>query len=82
MPPMVEMHSGGISTMISTNFERLKERAKVRKNNNIRTNHSVVLLSYIAAGAKILLSKLIGDAKISNAIFRFKTTLLSLRKFY
>ncbi|MBT8450111.1 MAG: glycosyltransferase, partial [Gammaproteobacteria bacterium] len=41
MPPMVEMHSGGISTMISTNFDRLKERAKVRKNNNIRTNHSV-----------------------------------------
>ena len=82
MPPMVEMHSGGISTMISTNFERLKERAKVRKNNNIRTNHSVVFLSYIAAGAKLLLSKLIGDAKIANAIFRFKTMLLSLRKFY
>ena len=80
MPPMVEMHSGGISTMISTNFERLKERAKVRKNNNIRTNYSVVFLSYIVAGVKILLSKLIEDAKIANAIFRFKTMLLSLRR--
>lgn len=82
LPPMVEMHSGGISTLISTNFERLKERAKVRKNNNIRTNHGVVVLSYIAAGAKILLSRLIGDAKLSNAIFRFKTKLLSSRKSY
>jgi len=82
MPPMVEMHSGGISTMISTNFDRLRERAKVRKNNNIRTKHSVVLLSYIAAGAKVLLSRLIGDAKLTNAIFRFKTMLLSLTKSY
>ncbi len=80
MPPMVEMHSGGISTMISTNFERLKERAKVRKNNNIPTNHTVVFLSYIVASVKILLSKVIEDAKIANAIFRFKTMLLSLRK--
>ena len=80
LPPMVEMHSGGISTMISTNFDRLKERAKVRKNNNISTKYSVVFLSYIAAAVKVLLSKFIGDAKLTNAIFRFKTMLLSSTK--
>ena len=80
LPPMVEMHSGGISTMISTNFDRLKERAKVRNNNNISTKYSVVFLSYIAAAVKVLLSKFIGDAKLTNAIFRFKTMLLSSTK--
>tara|TARA_R110001592_G_scaffold143376_2_gene366131 strand:+ start:28257 stop:29090 length:834 start_codon:yes stop_codon:yes gene_type:complete len=70
--PMVRMYSGGISSRIDTNLLRLKERAMVRANNGVATNHQIVILAYLAAYTKKLLSLFINQEYLANRYFHLK----------
>ncbi len=78
MPALVEMHSGGVSSKMSTNFVRLRERAMVRKKNGIQTNYPIVLMAYLAATIKVILARIIGDDRVANYLFQFKSILQKL----
>lgn len=68
--PIVEMHWGGVSSLAKNNFRRLKERARVRKLNHIKTHYPTVAGSYIAASLKFLLLLVLGEEAVSRLLFR------------
>lgn len=78
MPALIEMHSGGVSSRMNTNFVRLRERAMVRKKNGIKTNYPIVLATYLTATTKVILARIIGDDRLANYLFQLKSMLRTL----